>query len=77
MSEVSLMHCITFTKIKTMNKNYLKTKDTKKFDYQKLRLIDDYPYNSEEEKEQKTSKKPDKIEPPKKLAKDDFKKLNK
>ena len=27
----------------------LKTKDTKKFDYKKLRLIDDYLYESEEE----------------------------
>ena len=38
--------------------NGLKTKDTKKFDYKKLRL--DYQYESEEEKEQLTSKNPDK-----------------
>ena len=41
-------------------KNDLKTKDTKKFDYKKLRLTDDYQYESEEEKEQQTSKKSDK-----------------
>ena len=36
-----------------------KDKDTKKFDYTKLRLTDDYEYESEKE-EKKTDKKPDK-----------------
>ena len=42
-------------------KGGLNTKDTKKFDYQKLRIADDYEYESEEEEEKKKSdKKPDK-----------------
>ena len=41
-------------------KNSLKTKHTKKFDYKKLRFTDDYQYELEEGKEQNTSKKPDK-----------------
>ena len=41
-------------------KNGLKRKDTKRFDYKKLRPTNDYQYESEEEKEQQTSKKPDK-----------------
>ena len=32
--------------------NGLKTKDTKKFDYKKLRLTDDYQYESEEKEQQ-------------------------
>ena len=44
-----------------MKKKYgLKRKDTKRFDYKKLRPTNDYQYESEEEKEQQTSKKPDK-----------------
>ena len=50
--------------------NSLNTKDTKKFNYKKLRLTDDYQYEFEEEKEQ-TSKKSDNKEPPKKPTKDD------
>ena len=45
-------------------KNGLKTKDTKKFDYKKLRLADDYEYEYEEEKKQ-NDRKPKKIESPK------------
>ena len=58
-------------------KNGLKTKDTKKFDYKKLILTDDYQYESEEENKQQTRKKPDKKEPLKKSMKDDLNKLNK
>ena len=36
---------------------------------------DDYQYESEEEREQQTSKKPDKTELPKKPTKNDLKKL--
>ena len=52
-----------------------KTKNT--LNYKKPRLIDNYQYESEEEKEQQTSKKPDKKEPLKKPTKDDLNKLNK
>ena len=48
----------------------MNTKDTKKFNYENLRLTDDYQCESEKEKEQ-TSKKPDKKEPPKKPTKTD------
>ena len=58
-------------------KNGLNTKDTKKNDYKKLRLTDDYQYESEEEKEQHTSKEPDKKETPKKQTKSDLSKINK
>ena len=37
-----------------------------------MRLIDDYQYESEEEKEEQTRKKPDKEEQPKKLTKNDL-----
>ena len=37
--------------------NDLNTKDTKKYEYIKLRLTNDYQYESEEEKEQQASKK--------------------
>ena len=47
-------------KDKYNEKNGLKIKHTKKFDYKKLRLTNDYQYEPEEEKEQQTSKKPDK-----------------
>ena len=53
----------------------MNTKDTKKFNYKKLRLTDDYQYESEEEKEQ-TSKRSDKKEPPKKPTKTDVRELN-
>ena len=55
--------------------NSLNTKDTKKFNYKKLRFTDDYQYKFEEEKEQ-TSKKSDKKEPPKKQTKTDVKELD-
>ena len=46
-------------------KDGLNTKDKKLLYCKKLRLIDDYQYESEEEeKEQQISKKPDKKEPP-------------
>ena len=49
-------------------KSELNAKDTKKFDKKELRLIDDYQYESEGEKEQ-IIKKPDKKEPLKKTNK--------
>ena len=53
----------------------LNTKNKKNY-YKKLRLTDDYQYVSieekEEEKQQKTSKNPDKNESPKKTIKDDL-----
>ena len=45
-------------------KDALNKKDTKKFDYTKLRLSDDYEYESEEDEKQ-TDKKSYKKEPPK------------
>ena len=62
---------------KRWRKNGLKTKDTKKNDYKKLRLTDDYQYESEKEKEQQTSKESDKKETPKKQTKTDLSKINK
>ena len=53
-------------------KDGLNTKDKKYFYYKKLRLTDDYQFESEEEREQQTSKKPDKKELPKKPTKDDL-----
>ena len=58
-------------------KDGLNTKDRKHFYYKKLRLTDDYQYQSqEEENEQQTSKKPDKKEPLKKPTKDNVSKFN-
>ena len=59
-------------------KDGLNTKDKKIFYYKKLRLTDDYQYESEEEeeKQQQTSKKPDKKEPLKKPTKDNVSKFN-
>ena len=51
-------------------------KDSKNFDYKKLRLIDDYQYESENEEEQQTSKKFNKKKSPKKLTKTDVDELN-
>ena len=49
----------------------------KKFNYTKLRLTDDYQYESEnKEKQEQTSKKSNKKEPPKKPRKTDVKELN-
>ena len=59
---------------KTLNK-----KDTQKVENTKLRLADDYLYESEEENKQtnkQTDKKPDTKERPKKPTKIDVKKLN-
>ena len=53
----------------------MNTKDTQKINYKKLRLNNDYQYESEEEKEQ-TSIKSDKKEPPKKPTKTDVRELN-
>ena len=55
--------------------NSLNAKDTKKFNYKKLRVTDDYQYDSEEEKEQ-TSKNSDKKELLKKPTKTDVRELN-
>ena len=41
-----------------------------------MRLTDDYQFESEEEREQQTSKKPDKKELPKKPTKDDLNEFN-
>ena len=51
----------------------LNSRDRKKFNYKKLRLTDE----SEEEREQQTSRKPDKKERPKKTTKNDLNKFNK
>ena len=45
MLRIFLMNCIIFTRINTMNG--LNKKDAKKRDYKKLRLTDDYEYESE------------------------------
>ena len=55
----------------------LNSRDRKKINYKKLRLTDDYQYESEEEREQQTSRKPDKKERPKKATKDHLNKFNK
>ena len=44
------MNYITFTKVNTMKKNLLNTKNKKIFYYKKLRLPDNYQYKFEEEK---------------------------
>ena len=51
-------------------KDGLNTKDKKLLYYKKLRLTEDYQYETEEEEKQNTSKKSDKKEPPKKPTKD-------
>ena len=48
MSGIFLMRCITFTKINTMKKKMASIQKTKKFDYKKTRLTDDYQCESEE-----------------------------
>ena len=55
-------------------KDALNEKEKKKLDYTKLRVFDDYEYESEEE-EKETDKKLDKKEPPK-PTKNSVKKLN-
>ena len=50
-------------------KNCLNTKDTRKFDYKKLKLADDYEYEPEEEEKKQSNKKSNKKEPPKKTNK--------
>ena len=57
-------------------KNALNEKDTKKFDYTKLRLSDDYEYEAEKE-EKETDKKPNQKEPPKKTTENSVKELRK
>ena len=57
------MNCIIITK-----------KYTKKYDYTKLILANDYLYDSEEE-DKETDKKPDQTEPPKKPGINDVKKF--
>ena len=69
------MKCITFKKKYEEGKDGLKDKDTKKIVYIKLRLTDDYEYESEKE-EKETDKKSDKKEPPKKPTEDSVKKLS-
>ena len=64
-------------KDKCNEKNDLKTKDAKKFGDKKMRLTDDCQYESEEEKGQKASKKPDKKVSPKNQTKDHLNKLDK
>ena len=56
-------------------KDGLNDKDTKKSDYTKLSLNDDYVYESEEE-EKVTVKQPNKTEPPKKRTENNVKKLS-
>ena len=57
-------------------KDALNGKDTEKFDYTKLRLSDDYEYESEEE-EKHNDKIPDKKEPSKKPTETSAKELSK
>ena len=56
-------------------KDALNEKITKKFEYTKLRLSDNYRYESEEE-EKETDKKHDKKEPPKKPTENSVEKLS-
>ena len=58
------MNFITFTRINAVTKKIVWKQKTKKLYYKKLRLTNDYQYESEEE-EQQTSKKPDKNKLPK------------
>ena len=52
MLEIFLMNCITIYKDKYNEEiNSLNTKDRKNFNYIKLRLTDDYQYESENEEE--------------------------
>lgn len=70
-----LMICIIFTKKNTTKKKKIQIKkDIQKFDYKKLRLRQDYLYESEEELDEK----PDKLDkkPLKKPTKDDVGKFN-
>ena len=57
-------------------KDALNEKDTKKFDYTKLRLSNDYEYESEKE-EKETDNKPNKKKPPKKPTENSAKELSK
>ena len=77
MLEIFLMNCITIYKDKYNEEiNTLNTKDRKNFNYIKLRLTDDYQYESENEEEQRTSKKFKKKEPLKKPTQSDANELN-
>ena len=57
-------------------KDGLNTKNKKAFYLEKLRLTDDYQYESEEEKEEEKEQQTSKKEPPKKPAKDDVSNFN-
>ena len=70
------MNCITFQKRYEEEKDALSNKNTKIIDYTKLRLTDDYWYESEGEDKQ-TDKKLHKKEPSKKLEISDAKEFNK
>ena len=69
MLEIFLMNCITFTRTNTMKKKMVQIQKIKKILLQKLRLTDDYQYESEdaekEQQQQQTSKKLDEKESPK------------
>ena len=54
----------------------LKYKNQKKFYYEKLRLTNDYQYESEEEKKEEKEQKTSKKEPLKKPTKDDVSNFN-
>ena len=51
------MNCMTFTKVNKAKKiDKLSVKDKIKLNYKKLRLIDNYLYSSEEEKQEEEQK---------------------
>ena len=69
------MNCSIFIRKDIIKKqNGLNIKDTKKFNYTKLRLANDYEYESE--KEEQTKKQPDKTESPKKPTRTDAKEFS-
>ena len=75
MLEIFLVNCIIFIRKDIIKKqNGLNIKDTKKFNYTKLRLANDYEYESE--KEEQTKKQPDKTESPKKPTRTDAKEFS-
>ena len=68
------MYCIFKEKYEE-ERDVLNYKETKKFDYTKLRLTDHYEYEFEKG-EKETDKKPDKKEQPKKPTENSVKKLS-
>ena len=57
MLEKFIMNCMTFTKVNKAKKiDKLSVKDKIKLNYKKLRLIDNYLYSSEEEKQEEEQK---------------------